>query len=65
MLRAIAGRTTLQSSDIDAGYGNAINVIQAICEYERAGASAVVIKDKTFRKVTSLVAEGRQQAAAD
>lgn len=61
MLRAIAGRTRLPIvADIDTGYGNAINVIHAITEYERAGASAVVIEDKTFPKVTSLVADGRQ-----
>lgn len=62
MLRAIAGRTRLPIvADIDTGYGNAINVIHAIGEYERAGASAVVIEDKTFPKVTSLVAGGRQE----
>lgn len=62
MLRAIAGRTTLAIvADIDTGYGNAINVIHTISEYERAGASAVVIEDKTFPKVTSLVAGGRQE----
>ncbi|UPK28253.1 isocitrate lyase/phosphoenolpyruvate mutase family protein [Bradyrhizobium sp. 195] len=61
MLRAIAGRTRLPIvADIDTGFGNAINVIHAITEYERAGASAVVIEDKTFPKVTSLVADGRQ-----
>ena len=43
-------------ADIDTGYCNAINVIHAIGAYERAGASAVVIEDKTFRKVTSLAA---------
>lgn len=62
MLRAIAGRTTLPIvADIDTGYGNAVNVIHAISEYEGAGASAVVIEDKTFPKVTSLVAGGRQE----
>nr|GAJ37489.1 phosphoenolpyruvate phosphomutase precursor [Bradyrhizobium sp. DOA9] len=62
MLRAIAGRTTLPIvADIDTGYGNAINVIHAITEYELAGASAVVIEDKTFPKVTSLAAGGRQE----
>lgn len=51
MLRAIAGRTMLPIvADIDTGYGNAINVIHAITEYERAGASAVVIEDKSFPK---------------
>ncbi|NEV01153.1 isocitrate lyase/phosphoenolpyruvate mutase family protein [Bradyrhizobium uaiense] len=64
MLRAIAGRTTIPIvADIDTGYGNAINVIHAIGEYERAGASAVVIEDKTFPKVTSLAGDGRQQLA--
>ncbi|MCP3368636.1 isocitrate lyase/phosphoenolpyruvate mutase family protein [Bradyrhizobium cajani] len=62
MLRAIAGRTTIPIvADIDTGYGNAINVMHATGEYERAGASAVVIEDKTFPKVTSLAADGRQQ----
>ncbi|PRD43678.1 phosphoenolpyruvate phosphomutase [Phyllobacterium phragmitis] len=62
MLRAIAGRSSLPIvADIDTGYGNAINVIHAIGEYERAGASAVVIEDKTFPKVTSLVDGGRQE----
>src|SRR6201747_2278678 len=36
MLRAIAGRSSLPIvADIDTGYGNAINVIHAISEYER------------------------------
>lgn len=62
MLRATAGRSSLPIvADIDTGYGNAINVIHAIGEYERAGASAVVIEDKTFPKVTSLVDGGRQE----
>lgn len=62
MLRSIAGRSSLPIvADIDTGYGNAINVIHAISEYERAGASAVVIEDKAFPKVTSLVAGGRQE----
>ncbi|MDE1994716.1 MAG: isocitrate lyase/phosphoenolpyruvate mutase family protein [Rhizobiaceae bacterium] len=62
MLRAIAGRSSLPIvADIDTGYGNAINVIHTIVEYERAGASAVVIEDKTFPKVTSLAPGGRQE----
>ena len=61
MLRAIAGATGLPIvADIDTGFGNAVNVVHAIREYERAGAAAVVIEDKTFPKVTSLVAGGRQ-----
>ena len=58
----MAERSTLPIvADIDTGFGNAINVIHAIEQYERAGAAAVVIEDKTFPKVTSLVADGRQE----
>lgn len=48
-------------ADIDTGFGNAINVVHAIREYERAGAAAVVIEDKQFPKVTSLIDGGRQE----
>ncbi len=62
MVRAIAERSALPIvADIDTGFGNALNVIHAIRHYERAGAAAVVIEDKTFPKVTSLVADGRQE----
>ncbi|WFU14918.1 phosphonopyruvate hydrolase [Bradyrhizobium sp. CB3481] len=62
MLRAIAEHTSLPIiADIDTGYGNAINVIHAIRQYQRAGAAAVVIEDKTFPKVTSLIIGGRQE----
>lgn len=61
MVRAMAGQSRLPIlADIDTGFGNAINVIHAIRQYEQAGAAAVVIEDKTFPKVTSLVADGRQ-----
>ncbi len=61
MMRAMADRVELPIvADIDTGFGNAINVIHAVQQYERAGASAVVIEDKSFPKVTSLVADGRQ-----
>ncbi|KAF2736296.1 phosphoenolpyruvate mutase [Polyplosphaeria fusca] len=62
MLRAIASKSTLPViADIDTGYGNAINVLHAVKEYERAGAAAVVIEDKVFPKMSSLVAGGRQE----
>src|ERR1041385_3340021 len=62
MVRAIADRCGLPIvADIDTGFGNALNVIHAIGHYERAGAAAVVIEDKVFPKVTSLVAGGRQE----
>ncbi|MGB9392761.1 MAG: hypothetical protein WCB70_22605, partial [Xanthobacteraceae bacterium] len=48
-------------ADLDTGFGNAINVIHAVEQYQRAGAAAVVIEDKTFPKVTSLAVDGRQE----
>jgi phosphoenolpyruvate phosphomutase len=62
MVRCIAGQTSLPIvADIDTGFGNAVNVVHAVREYERAGAAAVVIEDKTFPKVTSLAADARQE----
>lgn len=61
MMRAIASSSALPIvADIDTGFGNAVNVVHAVREYERAGAACVVIEDKSFPKVTSLVAGGRQ-----
>jgi phosphoenolpyruvate phosphomutase len=62
MVRAMTEQCALPLvADIDTGFGNAINVIHAIGHYERAGAAGVVIEDKTFPKVTSLIADGRQE----
>lgn len=62
LLRAISARCTIPIiADIDTGYGNAVNVDYAVRSYERAGAAAVVIEDKTFPKVTSLIDDGRQE----
>jgi phosphoenolpyruvate phosphomutase len=61
-MRAMADRTNLPIvADVDTGYGNAINILHTIEQFEAAGAAAVVIEDKTFPKVTSLVAGGRQE----
>ena len=61
MMRAVAARSSLPIvADIDTGFGNAVNVVHAVREYEGAGAACVVIEDKSFPKVTSLVAGGRQ-----
>lgn len=61
MMRAVAATTDLPIvADIDTGFGNAVNVVHAVRAYEWAGAACVVIEDKSFPKVTSLVAGGRQ-----
>lgn len=62
MVRAMALRCDLPIvADADTGFGNAVNVIHAVESYEQAGASAIVIEDKTFPKMTSLVDGGRQE----
>ncbi|MDB4895532.1 MAG: carboxyvinyl-carboxyphosphonate phosphorylmutase [Firmicutes bacterium] len=37
-------------ADGDTGYGNALNVIRTIAEFERAGAAAIQLEDQTFPK---------------
>ena len=61
MTRAMVDRSGLPVvADIDTGFGNAINVLYAVEQYERAGVGAIVMEDKSFPKVTSLIAGGRQ-----
>jgi phosphoenolpyruvate phosphomutase len=61
MTRAMAERSGIPVvADIDTGFGNAINVLYAVEQYERAGAAVIVMEDKSFPKVTSLIAGGRQ-----
>src|SRR6185369_15560702 len=61
MMRAMVERSGLPVvADIDTGIGNAINVLYAVEQYERAGAAVIVMEDKSFPKVTSLIAGGRQ-----
>lgn len=61
MTRAMARRSGLPVvADIDTGFGNAINVLYAVEQYERAGVGAIVMEDKSFPKVTSLIAGGRR-----
>jgi phosphoenolpyruvate phosphomutase len=61
MTRAIVERAGLPVvADIDTGFGNALNVLHAVQQYERAGVAAIVMEDKSFPKVSSLIADGRQ-----
>lgn len=62
MMRAIAASVAIPLiADVDTGFGNAVNVSYIIPQYEAAGASAIVMEDKTFPKDTSLRADGRQE----
>jgi phosphoenolpyruvate phosphomutase len=47
-------------ADAHTGFGIAINVLHTAEQYERAGAAAIVMEDKSFPKVSSLL-EGRRQ----
>ena len=49
--------------DCDTGFGNVLNVIRMVEQYEAAGLAAVVIEDKLFPKVNSFV-PGRQELAS-
>jgi phosphoenolpyruvate phosphomutase len=48
-------------ADLDTGFGNAVNTAYAVKAYADADAAAVIIEDKTFPKMTSLVPGGRQE----
>lgn len=62
MVRAMAQQTAIPIvADVDTGFGNAVNVIHTVRQYEGAGAAALVIEDKAFPKMTSLAAGGRQE----
>ncbi|MYZ41664.1 phosphonopyruvate hydrolase [Schauerella aestuarii] len=62
MIRAISSTVSIPViADIDTGFGNAVNVHYIVPQYEAAGASAIVMEDKTFPKDTSLRAAGRQE----
>ena len=62
MTRAIASAVSIPLiADIDTGFGNAVNVSYVVPQFEAAGASAIVMEDKTFPKDTSLRVEGRQE----
>jgi 2-methylisocitrate lyase-like PEP mutase family enzyme len=37
-------------ADVDTGYGNPLNMIRTVREYERAGFAAIHIEDQVFPK---------------
>lgn len=47
-------------ADCDTGFGNALNFVRMITEYEASGISAVCVEDKIFPKVNSFI-EAEQQ----
>jgi phosphonopyruvate hydrolase len=62
MMRAISSVVSIPLiADIDTGFGNAVSVGYIVPQFEAAGASAIVMEDKTFPKDTSLLAGARQE----
>jgi phosphoenolpyruvate phosphomutase len=51
-------------ADCDNGYGNAINVIRTVEEYERAGIAGISIEDNIFPKRCSLYPGMRRELAS-
>jgi phosphoenolpyruvate phosphomutase len=51
-------------ADCDNGYGNAINVIRCVEEYERAGIAAICIEDNIFPKRCSFYAGVKRELSA-
>jgi 2,3-dimethylmalate lyase len=64
-VRRIAAATDLPViADADTGYGNAINVIRTVQDYERAGAAGLHIEDQVMPKRCGHM-EGKQVIDAD
>ena len=51
-------------ADCDNGYGNAINVMRTVAEFERAGAAGICIEDNEFPKRCSFYAGVRRDLVA-
>ena len=52
-------------ADIDTGYGNAINVMRTVREFEAAGASAVILEDQLAPKRCPICVGGVEVIAKD
>jgi phosphonopyruvate hydrolase len=62
MTRRMVERTSsLVIADLDTGFGNAVNAAHATSAYAHAGTAAIIIEDKVFPKMTSLIPGGRQE----
>ncbi len=51
-------------ADCDTGYGNAINVLRTVREYERTGAAGICLEDNVFPKRCSFYAGVRRELVA-
>lgn len=60
--RGIAGAVSIPViADCDSGFGNAVNVVRTVREYEAAGIAAVCIEDNIFPKRCSFYSGSRRE----
>ena len=65
IIRQMSRGTTLTViADIDNGYGNAVNVMRTITEYEAAGVAAISIEDNIFPKRCSFYSGVQRELVA-
>ena len=50
-------------ADCDSGYGNSVNVIRTVREYEAAGVAGICLEDNVFPKRCSFYASSRRELA--
>jgi len=50
-------------ADCDSGYGNSVNVIRTVREYEAAGVAGICLEDNVFPKRCSFYADSRRDLA--
>jgi len=52
-------------ADCDTGFGNNLNVVHAVQQYEAAGVAAVCFEDKHFPKLNSFAGQGQDLVSAE
>ena len=66
VLRNVAAALTIPVvADADTGYGNAINVMRTVREFEQAGASALIIEDQAVPKRCPAIASRLELISID
>lgn len=46
----VAGHPAQSAGDVDTGYGNALNVMRTLSEFESAGLAGIFLKTRPFRR---------------
>lgn len=66
VVRAVCAAVSMPvMADGDAGYGNAVNVMRAVREFERAGAASITFEDQASPKKCPALTEGNELLPID